>query len=60
MALSQLRGETFLAIARELAPSGTAVVRVEEARASIAVAWRRGNRSPIVRRFLDFVRAHRD
>jgi DNA-binding transcriptional LysR family regulator len=45
---------------RALQPSGTAVVRVEEPRATIAVAWRRGNRSPIVGRFLDFVRAHRD
>ena len=48
------------AAGRALQPSGTAVVRVEEPRATIAVAWRRGNRSPIVRRFLDFVRAHRD
>jgi DNA-binding transcriptional LysR family regulator len=45
---------------RALQPSGTAVIRVEEPRAAIAVAWRRGNRSPIVGRFLDFVRAHRD
>jgi DNA-binding transcriptional LysR family regulator len=45
---------------RALQPSGTAVVRVEEPRATLAVAWRRGNRSPIVDRFLDFVRAHRD
>jgi DNA-binding transcriptional LysR family regulator len=45
---------------RALHPSGTAVVRVEEPRATLAVAWRRGNRSPIVGRFLDFVRAHRD
>lgn len=45
---------------RALQPSGTAVIRVEEPRATLAVAWRRGNRSPIVGRFLDFVRAHRD
>jgi DNA-binding transcriptional LysR family regulator len=45
---------------RALQPSGTAVIRVEEPRAAIAAAWRRGNRSPIVGRFLDFVRAHRD
>jgi DNA-binding transcriptional LysR family regulator len=45
---------------RALHPSGTAVIRVEEPRATLAVAWRRGNRSPIVGRFLDFVRAHRD
>ena len=45
---------------RALRPSGTAVVRVEEPRAALAVAWRRGNRSPIVDRFLDFVRVHRD
>jgi DNA-binding transcriptional LysR family regulator len=45
---------------RALHPSGTAFIRVEEPRATLAVAWRRGNRSPIVGRFLDFVRAHRD
>jgi len=45
---------------RALRPSGTAVVRVDEPRATLAVAWRRGNRSPIVDRFLDFVRVHRD
>jgi hypothetical protein len=38
VALAELRGETFLAIPREPAPSGTAVVRVEEPRASIGVA----------------------
>jgi DNA-binding transcriptional LysR family regulator len=41
---------------RALQPDGTAVIPVEEPRATIAVAWRRGNRSPIVGRFLDFVR----
>jgi len=45
---------------RALRPSGIAVVRVDEPRATLAVAWRRGNRSPIVDRFLDFVRVHRD
>jgi hypothetical protein len=48
------------AAGRALQPSGIAVVRVEEPRATIAVAWRCGNRSPIVRRFLEFVRGHRD
>lgn len=40
---------------RALQPDGTAVIPVEEPQAAIAVAWRRGNRSPIVARFLDFV-----
>jgi DNA-binding transcriptional LysR family regulator len=44
---------------RALQPDGTAVIPVEEPRATIAVAWRRGNRSPIVGRLLDFVRAER-
>jgi DNA-binding transcriptional LysR family regulator len=47
------------AAARALQPSGTAVIPVEEPRATLAVAWRRGNRSPIVGRFLDFARAYR-
>ena len=46
--------------ARALQPSGTAVIPVEEPRAMLAVAWRRGNRSAIVARFLDFVRADRE
>jgi LysR family transcriptional regulator, benzoate and cis,cis-muconate-responsive activator of ben and cat genes len=41
---------------RALQPDGTAVIPVEEPRATIAVAWRSGNRSPIVGRLLDFVR----
>jgi DNA-binding transcriptional LysR family regulator len=45
---------------RALQPSGTAVVPVEEPRATLAVAWRRGNRSSIVGRFLDFMRADRE
>jgi hypothetical protein len=45
---------------RALRPRGTAVIPVEEPRATLAVAWRRGNRSPIIARFLDFVRAQRD
>jgi DNA-binding transcriptional LysR family regulator len=44
---------------RALHPDGTAVIPVEEPQATIAVAWRRGHRSPIVARFLDFVRAGR-
>jgi DNA-binding transcriptional LysR family regulator len=46
------------AAGRALRPSGTAVITVDEPRATIALAWRRGNRSPIVGRFLDFVRAY--
>jgi DNA-binding transcriptional LysR family regulator len=45
------------AAGRALQPAGTAVIPVEEPRATIAVAWRRGNRSPIVASFLEFVRA---
>ena len=48
------------AAGRALQPSGTAVIRVEEPRATLVVAWRRGNRSPIVARFLDFLRAYED
>jgi DNA-binding transcriptional LysR family regulator len=44
---------------RALQPSGTAVIPVEEPQALIAVAWRRGNRSPTVARFLDFLRDRR-
>jgi DNA-binding transcriptional LysR family regulator len=47
------------AAGRALQPGGTAVIPVEEPRATIAVAWRRGNRSPIVAGFLEFVRARR-
>jgi DNA-binding transcriptional LysR family regulator len=46
------------AAGRALQPDGTAVIPLEEPRATIAVAWRRGNRSAIVGRFLDFVRAY--
>ena len=42
---------------RALRPDGTAVIPIEEPRATIVVAWRSGNRSPAVARFLDFVRA---
>ena len=44
---------------RALQPDGTAVIPVDEPQATIAVVWRRGHRSPIVSRFLDFVRAQR-
>jgi DNA-binding transcriptional LysR family regulator len=46
--------------ARVLKPDGAAVVRVQEPRVTLAVAWRRGNRSPILARFLDFARAYRE
>jgi hypothetical protein len=44
---------------RALHPEGTAVIPVEEPQATIVVAWRRGHRSPIAGRLLDFIRVSR-
>jgi DNA-binding transcriptional LysR family regulator len=46
--------------ARALQPPGTAVVRVREPRVTLAIAWRRGDRSSILGRFLQFARAYRE
>jgi DNA-binding transcriptional LysR family regulator len=46
--------------ARALQPDGAAAVRVREPRATLAITWRRGERSPILERFLDFVRLYRE
>jgi LysR family transcriptional regulator, benzoate and cis,cis-muconate-responsive activator of ben and cat genes len=46
--------------ARALQPPGTAVVRVQEPTVTLAIAWRRGDRSSILARFLEFARAYRD
>jgi DNA-binding transcriptional LysR family regulator len=47
--------------ARAVKPEGTAAVPLEEPpQFALAMAWRCGNRSPIVHRFLTFIRAYRD
>jgi DNA-binding transcriptional LysR family regulator len=45
---------------RALKPSGVAVIGIEEPRARIGVAWRSGNRTALVGRFVEFLRAQRD
>jgi DNA-binding transcriptional LysR family regulator len=47
--------------ARAARPEGTSVVRIEPPPVfSLALAWRRDDSSPLVRRFLDFMCAYRD
>jgi DNA-binding transcriptional LysR family regulator len=43
-----------------LQPPGTVVVRVQEPLVTLAIAWRRGDRSSILARFLEFARAYRE
>jgi hypothetical protein len=47
--------------ARTVAPEGTVAVPIEAPPPFLlAIAWRRGNGSPLLHRFLDFIRAYRD
>ncbi len=47
--------------ARAVRPEGTAVVAIQPpAKFSLAVAWRRDDASPILQRFLAFIRQYRD
>lgn len=47
--------------ARAVEPEGTVAVRIEEPPPFLlAIAWRDGNGSPLLHRFLDFIRAYRD
>ena len=60
-----LNGEAIALVAdgtaQEAGPEGTVAVRLEPPPSfAIAIAWRRGDDSPILDRFLGFIRTYRD